>query len=316
MGDPAEARRTAAPAAARRREPPEQPAEAEELLYAKRKRIYPRQVRGVFARLRVLGVLTLLGIYYLLPWVPWEGRQAVLFDLPARKFYIFDLVFWPQDFFYLALLLILAAYALFFFTTLAGRLWCGYACPQTVWTEVFMWIERKVEGDRNRRMKLDRAPWDARKLRIKAVKHALWVLFALWTGFLHLLGAGPGLVRVDDRARLVHVAVDGAARVRSGQDEEGQQRRRDAHATKIASRARPRQGPGPAHTRAPPPPRRGGGGSRAARAGGGPTPASSAWATAWTARSACRSAPWASTSATASSTSASAARPASTPATR
>ncbi len=177
-GAAGEARR---PAATRR--PGAQPPEIEQELYARRRKIYPRQVHGVFARLRLAGVLVLLGIYYLLPWVPWEGRQAVLFDLPARKFYIFDLVFWPQDFFYLALLLILAAYALFFFTTLAGRLWCGYACPQTVWTEVFMWIERKVEGDRMQRMKLDRAPWDARKIRIKAVKHALWALFALWTGF-------------------------------------------------------------------------------------------------------------------------------------
>ena len=170
-------------ASARAHTHPPQPPEVEEALYARRQKIYPRQVHGTFARLRVAGVLTLLGIYYLLPWVPWEGRQAVLFDLPARKFYIFDLVFWPQDFFYLALLLILAAYALFFFTTLAGRLWCGYACPQTVWTEVFMWIERKVEGDRMQRMKLDRAPWTPRKLALKAGKHTLWVLFALWTGF-------------------------------------------------------------------------------------------------------------------------------------
>jgi len=151
--------------------------------YAKHKKIYPRKVTGLFARLRVLGVLALLGLYYLIPWVQYDGHQAVLFDLPARKFYIFGLVFWPQDFIYLALLLIVAALALFFFTTLAGRLWCGYACPQTVWTEVFLWIEEWIEGDRNRRIKLDKSPWTAHKIRIKATKHLLWFLFAAWTGF-------------------------------------------------------------------------------------------------------------------------------------
>ncbi|TCO81238.1 cytochrome c oxidase accessory protein FixG [Plasticicumulans lactativorans] len=151
--------------------------------YVKPAKIYPREAHGRFARLRVFAVLALLGLYYLTPWLDWGGRQAVLFDLPARKFYILGLAFWPQDFFFLALLLIIAAFSLFFFTALAGRLWCGYACPQTVWTETFMWIERWVEGDRGARMKLDKAPWDARKLRLKAGKHALWLLFAAWTGF-------------------------------------------------------------------------------------------------------------------------------------
>ena len=151
--------------------------------YAKHQKIYPRKVTGLFATLRILGVMTLLGLYYLVPWFRYDGHQAVLFDLPARKFYIFGLVFWPQDFFYLALLLIIAALALFFFTTLAGRLWCGYACPQTVWTEVFLWIEQWIEGDRNKRIKLDKRPWTPRKIRIKATKHLLWLLFAAWTGF-------------------------------------------------------------------------------------------------------------------------------------
>lgn len=151
--------------------------------YAKHQKVYPRKVTGLFATLRVLGVLVLLGLYYLVPWFQYDGHQAVLFDLPARKFYIFGLVFWPQDFFYLALLLIIAALALFFFTTLAGRLWCGYACPQTVWTEVFLWIEQWLEGDRNKQIKLDKSPWTARKIRIKATKHLLWFLFAAWTGF-------------------------------------------------------------------------------------------------------------------------------------
>jgi cytochrome c oxidase accessory protein FixG len=155
----------------------------EEELYAKRQKVYPREVHGVFARLRVLGVVALLGVYYGLPWLRWEGRQAVLLDLPQRKFHIFGWTFWPQDFFYLALLLILAALSLFFFTALAGRIWCGYACPQTVWTEVFLWLERKIEGDRPRQMKLDKAPWGARKLWIKGSKHAVWILFSLFTGF-------------------------------------------------------------------------------------------------------------------------------------
>ncbi|MFN2309852.1 MAG: cytochrome c oxidase accessory protein CcoG [Gammaproteobacteria bacterium] len=155
----------------------------EEALYAKRLKIYPREVHGIFARLRVLGGAVLLGLYYCVPWLRWDDHQAVLFDLPARKFHIFALTFWPQDFFYLAVLLIIAALALFFFTTLAGRLWCGYACPQTVWTELFLWIERKVEGDRNRQIKRDRAPMNAGKLRAKATKHALWLLLSAWTGF-------------------------------------------------------------------------------------------------------------------------------------
>lgn len=155
----------------------------EEELYAKRQKIYPREVHGVFAGLRVLGVSVLLGLYYVVPWLRWDGHQAVLFDLPARKFYIFGLTFWPQDFFYLAWLLVIAALSLFFFTALAGRLWCGYACPQTVWTELFLWIERKVEGDRNRQMKIDKGPMTAAKFRIKATKHVLWVALSAWTGF-------------------------------------------------------------------------------------------------------------------------------------
>lgn len=154
-----------------------------EEFYAKHQKVYPRKVTGLFASLRVTGALVLLGIYYFVPWFRWDGHQAVLFDLPARKFYIFGLTFWPQDFFYLAALLIIAALSLFFFTALAGRLWCGYACPQTVWTEAFLWIERKIEGDRNKQMKLANEPWSLRKLRIRGTKHFIWVTFALWTGF-------------------------------------------------------------------------------------------------------------------------------------
>jgi cytochrome c oxidase accessory protein FixG len=154
----------------------------EEELYARRKKIYPREVHGVFANLRVLGVITLLGLYYVVPWLTWDNHQAVLFDLPARKFYIFGLTFWPQDFFYMAWLLIIAALALLFFTALAGRLWCGYACPQTVWTEVFLWIERKIEGDRSRQMKLDKAPLTGHKIVLKGTKHFIWIVFSAYTG--------------------------------------------------------------------------------------------------------------------------------------
>jgi len=158
--------------------------DVEQYLYAKRQKIYPRMVSGVFARWRAIGVFALLGAYYLVPWIRWEGRQAVLFDLPERKFYIFDWVFWPQDFFYLTVLLIIAALSLFFFTALAGRLWCGYACPQTVWTEVFLWIERHIEGDRPKAMKLDKMPWNAEKVTKKGSKHLVWLLFSLITGFV------------------------------------------------------------------------------------------------------------------------------------
>ena len=125
----------------------------------------------------------LLGLFYVLPWMQWDGRQAVLFDLPARKFHIFGLMFWPQDFIFLTWLLIIAALSLFFFTALAGRLWCGYACPQTVWTETFLWMERWIEGDRAQRMKLDARPWTADKLAAQGRQAVLWMAFALWTGF-------------------------------------------------------------------------------------------------------------------------------------
>jgi cytochrome c oxidase accessory protein FixG len=152
-------------------------------LYRKDPKVYPRDVKGSFASLRKLAVFVLLGLYYILPWLNWGGHQAVLFDLPARKFYIFGLTFWPQDFIFLTLMLIIAGLSLFFVTAVAGRLWCGYACPQTVWTEVFLWMERLVEGDRGKRIKLDASPWNANKIIRKTSKQVLWIGFALWTGF-------------------------------------------------------------------------------------------------------------------------------------
>jgi cytochrome c oxidase accessory protein FixG len=163
---------------------PEKPGElVEQALYEIRKRIYPRAVTGKFATARWALVWLTQLVFYGTPWLTWNERQAVLFDLAARKFYIFGLVFWPQDIVYLTVLLIVSAYSLFLFTAVAGRLWCGYACPQTVYTEMFMWIERKVEGDRMARMKLDKQALGARKLRLKLTKHGLWIALALWTGF-------------------------------------------------------------------------------------------------------------------------------------
>lgn len=155
----------------------------EESYYAPHQKIYPREVRGTFSTLRVTAAWVLLGVFYVLPWIPWGDRQAVLFDLPARKFYLFGLTLWPQDFIFLAWLLVIAALSLFFFTAVAGRLWCGYACPQTAWTEVFLWMERVTEGDRVRRIKLDAAPWSSEKWARKSAKQFLWITFALWTGF-------------------------------------------------------------------------------------------------------------------------------------
>jgi cytochrome c oxidase accessory protein FixG len=152
-------------------------------MYESAKKIYPREIGGRFDSLSKLATVTLLGLFYVVPWLTWDGRQAILFDLPERKFYLLGLTLWPQDFPYLALLLIIAALSLFFFTALAGRLWCGFACPQTVWTEAFIWMEQLTEGTRSQRMKLDKAPWSLTKLRKKASKQFLWITFSMWTGF-------------------------------------------------------------------------------------------------------------------------------------
>ncbi len=159
------------------------PAQVTEALYAAHKKIHPKAVTGVFANWRWALVWFTQILFYGLPWLPWGDRQSVLFDLAQRKFYLFGLVFWPQDVFFLAVLLIISAYALFLFTAVAGRLWCGYACPQTVYTEIFLWIEQKIEGDRNARIKLDAAPMNAEKFRKRALKYTIWILFSIWTGF-------------------------------------------------------------------------------------------------------------------------------------
>ncbi len=151
--------------------------------YEKHKVIYAKRVRGYFDNWRVALVILTQAFFYGGLWLTWNDRQAILLHLVERKFYIFGVVFWPQDVIYLTALLIVSAYALFLVTAVAGRLFCGYACPQTVYTQIFMWIENWVEGDRNARVKLDKAPMDARKFRIKATKHLLWGIVGLWTGF-------------------------------------------------------------------------------------------------------------------------------------
>jgi cytochrome c oxidase accessory protein FixG len=152
-------------------------------LYEAQKKIYPRSTSGRFVRWRWFFVWATQLLFYGLPWLEWGGRQAVLFDLAARRFYLFGLVLYPQDFIYLTLLLIISAYALFLFTAVAGRLWCGFTCPQTVYSEIFLWIERRFEGDRQARMKLDAGPWSAQKLLRKGGKQLAWISLALWTGF-------------------------------------------------------------------------------------------------------------------------------------
>ena len=151
-------------------------------MYAAREEIYPREAKGRYASLRWVCVWLTQIVFYGIPWLNWNGRQAVLFDLGERKFHLFGLVLWPQDFIYLAALLIICAFLLFLVTAVAGRVWCGFACPQTVYTEMFLWIERRVEGARSARIRLDRQPWSADKLAKKSAKHALWMALALWTG--------------------------------------------------------------------------------------------------------------------------------------
>ena len=152
-------------------------------LYEARQKIYPRSVSGFFNRWRWALVFLTQLLFYGLPWLEWGQRQMVLFDLGARRFYIFNLVLYPQDFIYLTGILVVSALSLFLFTAVAGRLWCGYACPQTVYTEIFMWLEKRIEGERSARIRRDAAPWSFDTLWRKVTKNLLWLAVALWTGF-------------------------------------------------------------------------------------------------------------------------------------
>ena len=156
-------------------------------LYEGRKRIHPKLAFGFYRQIKWLALIGLLSAYYLLPWIRWDRGantpdQAILVDVPARKFYFFFIEIWPQEIYYWTGLLVLAAIGLFFVTSIAGRVWCGYACPQTVWTDLFIYVERLCEGDRNARIKLDRAPWGIGKLARKGVKHVVWLAIGLATG--------------------------------------------------------------------------------------------------------------------------------------
>ncbi|MGB7285427.1 MAG: 4Fe-4S binding protein, partial [Salaquimonas sp.] len=156
-------------------------------LYAAREKIFPKRVSGHFRRLKWIIMLIALGIYYVTPWIRWDRGiyapdQAVLIDMVNRRFYFFFIEIWPQEFFYVAGLLVMAGVGLFLVTSIVGRAWCGYACPQTVWTDLFMYVERFFEGDRNARIRLDKAPYTFQKIRKRVLKHITWILIAVATG--------------------------------------------------------------------------------------------------------------------------------------
>ncbi len=156
-------------------------------LFAKQKKIYPRRVWGRYRKLKWVAMMVLLGIYYLTPWIRWNRGeyapgQAILIDLTHTRAYFFGLEIWPQEVYYITGILILAAIGLFFITSLFGRVWCGYACPQTVWTDLFVWVERIVQGDRNARKKLDESSWNFDKIRRKTLTHIIWLIIGLCTG--------------------------------------------------------------------------------------------------------------------------------------
>ena len=153
------------------------------LVFESKNKIYVRGVTGWFATWRWALVWLTQVVFYAMPWLAWNGRQAVLFNLESQRFYLFGLTLYPHDLIYLTVLLVLCALALFFFTAVAGRLWCGFACPQTVYTELFLWIERSVEGDHHARKRLDQAAWSPEKVARKAGKQVLWLGLSLWTGF-------------------------------------------------------------------------------------------------------------------------------------
>ncbi|CCM78984.1 cytochrome c oxidase accessory protein CcoG [Rhizobium mesoamericanum] len=156
-------------------------------LYAARKKVFPKRAEGRFRRFKWLVMLVTLGIYYLAPWIRWDRGpyapdQAILVDMASRRFFFFFVEIWPQEFYYVAGLLVMAGFGLFLVTSAVGRAWCGYACPQTVWVDLFLVVERAIEGDRNARMKLDCSPWTLEKLRKRLIKHAIWLLIGVATG--------------------------------------------------------------------------------------------------------------------------------------
>lgn len=146
-------------------------------------KVQPKSVKGRFSRLRWLMLALTQLFFFGLPWLEWQGRQMVRFDLEAKRFYLGSLIFLPQDLIFLTGLLVFCAMLLFAATTVAGRVWCGFSCPQTVYTSLFMWVERHTEGDRYQRIRLDQSGWTANKLLRRGGKHAVWIAISLWTGF-------------------------------------------------------------------------------------------------------------------------------------
>ena len=178
-------------------------------LYAAREPIFPRRVKGVFRNLKWVIMIVTLGIYYVTPWLRWDRGpnlpdQAVLVDLANRRFFFFMIEIWPDEFYFVAGLLIMAGLGLFLFTSALGRVWCGYACPQTVWTDLYILVERWIEGDRNARVRLWKARWDLRKWRLRLVKWFLWLLIGLATG-------GAWVFYFTDAPTLLHDLVAGTA---------------------------------------------------------------------------------------------------------
>jgi cytochrome c oxidase accessory protein FixG len=174
-------------------------------LYAPSQKVYPQSVAGRFRRIKTGLLVACLGLYYLLPFVRWDRGphlpdQAVLIDFERRRFYFFFIELWPQEVYYLTGLLILAAIALFLMNAVAGRIWCGYLCPQTVWTDLFLGVERLIEGDRRERMKRDAGPWTPAKVGLKAMKHFIWLMIAWWTGGAWVLYFADAPTLVKDLA--------------------------------------------------------------------------------------------------------------------
>ena len=155
-------------------------------LYEAQQKIYPRSISGYFNNWRWIMIWITQIVFYGVPWLQWGERQALLLDISTHRFYIAGLVLYPQDLIFLVVLLVIAALALFLFTAVAGRLWCGFSCPQSVYTAIFLWIEKKVEGDRMARIKLDDSKYGVKKITKKTTKHAIWIIFSMWTGFTFL----------------------------------------------------------------------------------------------------------------------------------
>ncbi|MCH8686244.1 cytochrome c oxidase accessory protein CcoG [Pedomonas mirosovicensis] len=171
-------------------------------LFKGRAKVYPQSVHGTFRRLKWTILTVALAVYYLLPWLRWDRgpfapKQFLLIDLAHRRFYLGPIEIWPQEFYYVAGLLVMAGIGLFLITSTVGRAWCGYACPQTVWTDLFMAVERVIEGDRNARMKLDRAPWGSEKIFKRLAVHLSWLIIAVATGgfFILYFADAPTLVK-------------------------------------------------------------------------------------------------------------------------